>query len=90
MAKVTKETQKAVFDPTKQYAWKPDDEFVISGMELQILFNTLITKTQDPEFIQHVNEYECLKIAQNLIQKGVEQGVVVEKPEEVVRTDPAK
>lgn len=82
MAKVVKQTEqkKPLFDPTKNYTWKPEDEFVIDGKTLQQVYNTLLAKTQDKEWIQVVNEFESFKALQEVFVRGVEQGVIVEAP----------
>jgi len=89
MAKVEKNNKKKevpVFDPSKQYIWKPEDEFVIDGKQLQQLYNTLLGKAQDPAWVQVVNEYESLKIMHELFARGVEQGIIVEKEETETQT----
>ena len=88
MAKVTKDPKQ--FDPKKNYTWKLDDEFIIDGRQLQLLYNTFMEKTKDEAWVKIANEYEAFKTVQELFIRGVEQGVIVEAAEGAPSEAPAQ
>ncbi len=76
--KPTKQEKVAEFDPTKNYKWEPDAEFVLSGAEFDLLYKALRGNLQTPEFVAHVNQYEALKLVEKTFISGVEAGVITE------------
>lgn len=85
MAKVSK-LKKPVYDSTKNYQWKGDDIFEITGKEFVSLVN-YFTKE-----IYHgpnaVNEkVECYSLLQEMLKTAVEEGVaIVKEPEATADT----
>lgn len=56
--------------------WSSNETFEISGYELETMVNTLTTKLLSPEAQAIIREYETLKLLQQRIQKGIEDGKV--------------
>lgn len=81
-----KSEEKPKFDPSKNYQWKPDAEFVLSGAEYDLLYKALRSNLQDPQFVAHVNQFKALEFLETVFIKGVESGVITEiedpKPEQ--------
>lgn len=79
MANKKNQVKKTAYDPTKDYQWKPDDKFVFSGTEfdvLQIALGKFVTGSNDvPSIIRLVNAYN---IIQKKIAEGVETGMLTE------------
>lgn len=77
------ETVKVVFDPEKDYIWKPTDRFKLKGRELEIMHNTLgaIFTGQIPEAQMYIMLNKMLEITTNIIKENVELGVIKEKTE---------
>jgi len=72
--------EKIEYSPEKSYTWKVEDQFNISGKELEVLHNTLssIFNTNLPQAQMYVMLHECFKISSALIQRSVEQGIIKE------------
>lgn len=94
--KVTKETkevkQKQViktkpkegpkFDPQKNYEWKAEDQFLINGNEFSILYNTMKRIVSEKKLVD-----ASFEIVQNLLESGIESGVITETVEEIPAED---
>lgn len=48
--------------------WKPDEEFIISGIEMEIIIQELIRKLSTTEAEGMIKAYECLKSLQDKIR----------------------
>lgn len=64
------------FDPTKNYEWKPEDIFVLSGQEFAFLYNFLTAEKQ-----KLMGQLEVMKILEEKLIKAVEDGVAKEQAE---------
>lgn len=88
---------KPKFVPGKEYEWKPDDKFVLSGAEFSIQYNALSALVNSSTFQESLREaqktfalYDSYRILQTAFEKGVEEGVIIEIPkkQEAVETAP--
>ena len=72
------EGKSEVFDPNKDYVWKPTDRFKLKGRELEIMHNTLgaIFSGQVPEPQMYIMLNKMLEITTNIIKENVELGVI--------------
>lgn len=94
----TSQEMKPKFVPGKAYRWEPSDEFVLSGSDFSVQYNALFALVNSESFQKSLQEaqktmavFESFKILQATFEKGVEEGVIVEVPEEKegpVETDP--
>ncbi len=75
-----KQPKKAIFDPKKNYQWEPDAEFIIKGKELEFILQTLYKAISTPETKTILQTVDAFKIAQGLIAKGYDKGIVKEVP----------
>lgn len=70
------------FSPDKDYQWKGDDKFEITGMELEYAHNILASimsgRFKDPQMYLALNE--LLGLTSNVIQRNVESGLIKEVP----------
>ena len=77
MAKVT---SAPVFDENKNYEWKPEDEFVLSGDEFGFLFQTLKAEINGTNIgpKNKVSQYDILlSILKTAVEKGVAKEFVI-------------
>lgn len=68
-----------VFDPTKQYVWKQEDMFLMSGAALQVLYNNLSENLSSPEAQEVIRTYHMFQVVQSILANQVEQGLIKEK-----------
>ena len=76
------EVKKMIYDPSKIYQWKANDEFVLTGIELQILneyLSNFVMSSLDVPSILKVAAAK--KIIQDKIGQYVETGKITEAPE---------
>lgn len=64
--------------PTKTLQWEPNEEFTISGFELETTINLLNIRLNTPEAQVIIREYETLRKLTDVVRKGVEEGKVKE------------
>lgn len=83
---VEKEREKIEFKPGANYQWQPDNQFVISGAELNVIHNTLHlvfndTRLRDPQvWVMLQKVYE---LSSAVIKRGVEEGIILLAEEKV-------
>ncbi len=73
--------KKPVFDINKNYTWQPDDEFVISGLELDTLYKATRAIISTPEAQMIFMAKQTFDIAQTILKEGVEEGIIKEMPQ---------
>lgn len=73
---------KITYDPNKKYTWTPEDQFTISGGEFGLILNTLRAVLNTPEAARILLANEANKVVEATLAKAVEDGIVVEAPEE--------
>lgn len=71
-----------VYDRNKQYSWKSDQEFVITGRELGLLSYTAKTILSTEAARQVLLAKEVNDFVDAIIKKGVESDLMTEIPEE--------
>lgn len=82
------EVKETKFDPSKSYQWSPEAEFTLSGAEFDLLYKSLRSNLQDPQFLANIQQYEALKLMEKTFADAVETGVIVEvERQETVETD---
>jgi hypothetical protein len=74
------ENQTPKFDPAKHYQWDPEAQFLLSGVEYDLIYKSLRSNLNNPTFVAHVQQYEALKLIEEIFKKGVEAGVITELP----------
>lgn len=80
---ITKETptsgKVAEYDPAKQYTWKNEDTFVLTGSQFAAILNALRTclNTREAQAVLLANS--AATIVDGLLAEAVETGKVVEK-----------
>lgn len=70
----------AKYDPSKQYQWEEDDEFIMSGSQFGLILNAFrqyLAKSEAQETIL-ISRAEAEMT--NILKEGVECGMVVEMP----------
>lgn len=75
--------QKLIYDPNKIYQWKTNDEFILTGIELQVLneyLTNFVMSALDVPSILKVTAAK--KIIQDKIAQYVESGKIIEAPEQ--------
>lgn len=83
MAKKATPKETSKFDPTKNYSWKPDTQFTMSGQEFALVFNHLNQFMKSPITIE--SGFKLLDISMILQQKlalAVESGEATESSQE--------
>lgn len=81
----------AKYDPMKQYKWETETEFKMNGNEFGLILNTFRTILNSPEARQVLLIKEANEVAEKVLAKNVEEGIVNElpAPEPVVEEAPA-
>lgn len=77
--------EKITYDPNKKYTWTPDDSFILSGGEFGIILNTLRAILNTPEAAKILLANQANTIIEKTLANAVENGVVVEAPEETLQ-----
>ncbi len=74
--------EKPTFDPSKKYTWAIDSEFTLSGNDFGILLNSLraILSTEEAQRILLADK--ASQIMEATLAEAVENGSVVEVPEQ--------
>lgn len=67
------------FDPTKEYKWSVDAEFVLKGPEFAKTLNALNGALSTPEAQRAVDAFIASQDLQRILAKAVEQGVAIPK-----------
>lgn len=71
----------AKYDPMKQYKWEPDTKFTMKGNEFGLILNTFRTILNSPEARQILLIKEANEVAETVLAKNVEDGIVSELPQ---------
>lgn len=69
---------KNVYDANKNYKWKPDDVFEITGHQFGTMLNAMRAFLNTPEAKNVLAIYEANKHIDDILQKNVESGVIEE------------
>ena len=77
------------FSPNKAYVWQPTEVFPLKGVDLHVLRQVLFATLQTEEAQRSIATYEAMKLVDNIIKEGVENGKIVEAPK-AEATDTAK
>ncbi len=75
-------SEKPKFDPTKRYTWGPQDQFTMSGEQFGLILNALRGVISTPEASRILLAAEAANTIDSIMAKAVEDGIVVEAPEE--------
>jgi hypothetical protein len=89
MAKIKAgQTKSPKFDPTKNYQWNPEQEFVISGLQFDKLYKYAKFAYENPQSLPAAAKHEQFAILHELFIAGVEAGEIVEytEPEDATKT----
>jgi hypothetical protein len=70
----------AKYDPQKQYKWETETEFKMNGNEFGLILNTFRTILNSPEARQVLLIKEANEVAEKVLAKNVEEGIVNEIP----------
>lgn len=62
------------FDPTKEYKWSVDTEFVLKGPEFAKVLNALNGALSTPEAQKAVDAFIASQDLQKILAKAVEEG----------------
>lgn len=77
-----KKTSNGKFDPAKRYAWEEQDEFTVTGAEIDAWNRAINVMIAAPEFQQFLHVQKAAITMQNFLKESVEQGVIKEAPTE--------
>ncbi len=75
-------SEKPKFDPTKRYTWGPQDQFAMNGEQFGLILNALRGVISTPEASRILLAAEAANTIDSIMAKAVEDGIVVEAPEE--------
>lgn len=70
-----------MYDPSKIYNWKAEDQFTLTGLELEALSKAAIAyseKLNTPESQEAIRNYIAYQTIQGILRKYVEEGVIKE------------
>lgn len=78
-----KVTKKKKYDPSKNYEWDPNVEFVLTGMEFSELFHLMKKQSTNGQLsVSPLAVVRATNILQEMLERGVEEGIVTEIKEE--------
>lgn len=81
MAKISRNKAskaKPVYSDKKNYEWKPEDEFVLDGIEFSTVYNTLKEAALSPAGTSAFNIAAAYQAMQSIFVEGVEGGFITE------------
>lgn len=70
----------AQYDPSKNYTWGPETQFLLSGQEFGLILNALRGVLATKEATSIILAYEANKKVEAVIARAVEQEVIKEAP----------
>ena len=73
-----RKTSNGKFDPAKRYAWEEQDEFTVTGAEIDAWNRAINVMIAAPEFQQFLHVQKAAITMQNFLKESVEQGVIKE------------
>lgn len=82
--------EKIVYNPSKRYTWKPEDEFVLKGEEFGRILNFLRNTLNTPEAEKILLAQQANNVIENIIAKSVESGIVKEVIDDEPKTEVLK
>ena len=82
--------EKNVYNPSKKYTWKKEDEFVLNGEEFGIILNSLRSTLNTPEAAKILLANRANDVIEQLIAREVENGSVKEVVENVPKMEVVK
>ena len=86
MERAAKKANTSKFDPSKRYEWDEQDQFSITGREIDSLNRAINAQISTPEFQRMLLVQQAAITMQNFLKECVEQGVIKEA---VVKADPS-
>ena len=69
------------YDPSKKYAWTPEDQFTLNGGEFGLILNALRSVLNTPEAARILIASQANDAVEKILAKAVETGVVKEAQE---------
>lgn len=76
-----------VYSQEKNYTWKADDIFAITGLQLDIINKVIQANLQNPEVQRALYLVEGAKAVQEILKVAVEEGLVNEAPKPESKED---
>ena len=67
------------YDSNKNYSWKPDEEFIITGREFGLILNTIRSILSTEQAQQILLAARTADVLEKMMAENVESGKVVEK-----------
>lgn len=74
--------EKIVYNPSKKYTWKPEDEFVLKGEEFGLILNAIRSILNTPEAAKILLANQANQAIEGVFAKSVENGVATEVKED--------
>ena len=81
MSDILQEQQAPKFDPNKKYTWEYGTEFVLNGKDFGMILNALRAVINTKEAQTILLAKQAGDALEDLLERGVETGIVVELPE---------
>jgi hypothetical protein len=81
-----KKVEKLKYNPSAKYEWNSEDNFTITGKEVEDINNALKAAASTPDFQRFAALYQGLVSFNNFFKELVEDGLVREIKEEVKGT----
>lgn len=72
----------AKYDPNKQYKWEEESDFTLGGNEFGLILNVFRTVLNSPEAKKILLIEQANNVAEGVLKRHVETGLVKEVPEE--------
>ena len=69
------------YDPSRRYSWTPEDRFELTGDQFGTILNALRAIIGTPESKRIIELSKANDVFEVLMEKAVEDGVVLEIPE---------
>jgi hypothetical protein len=70
------------YNPSKRYSWTPEDKFELTGDQFGIILNAVRGIMGTPETQRILALEKANNVFENLMAKAVEDGVVLEIPDQ--------
>lgn len=70
--------EKIVYNPSKKYTWKPEDEFVLKGEGFGLILNAIRGVLNTPEAAKIILANQANQAIENVFAKAVENGIARE------------
>ena len=66
------------YEPSKNYSWKPEDTFILTGQDFGLILNTFRAVLSKPEAQLILASQQAANILEGVLAKAVEDGVAIE------------